>query len=66
MKIIFANRKMLVCSIFFAFDILSVVILLLCQWMLQWEISPVVFVVAFLCFVASGGYLVALRSSPPW
>ncbi|GHO97955.1 hypothetical protein KSF_080030 [Reticulibacter mediterranei] len=66
MKNIFNNRRMLVCSIFVVLAILSELVLFLCHWLLHLDIPSFAFIIPFMCFVVSGGYLIALRGEPPW
>lgn len=66
MKGIFNNKRILVFSILFAFFMLSLLVLLLSQWLLHLDIPSFVFGIALLGILGSGSYLVVLRGEPPW
>ena len=65
MKTIFTNRRKFTLSILFAVATLSFAVLLLCQFLLQVDISPLAPTFALICMLFFGGILLQMRSGPP-
>ncbi len=66
MKKLFNNKRKATFYILFAIATLSLTVLLICRFFLQVEISPFALIIALTCMASLGGYVIQLRSGPPW
>ena len=60
------NRGKLTLYILFAVAILALVVLLLIQMLFHVSISLLVFLFIFMCIMFVGGFIIQIRSGPPW